>query len=130
MDRGMPGEVSRRQLTVTVRRMGAKAGPSALVTPVGELDHHSAGVLREPLDACIAEGRARIIIDCSDLEFCDSTGLNVLLATRMAAEAAGGEVHLAGMRPIVARVFEITGAGAVFTVHAGLSDALAALPAE
>jgi anti-anti-sigma factor len=130
MDRGMPGEGSRRQLTVTVRRMGASAVAGAVVTPAGELDHHSAGTLRESLETCIDDGCSRIVIDCSDLEFCDSIGLNVLLATRMAAEAAGGEVHLAGMRPIVARVFEITGAGAVFTVHRSLADALAALPAE
>jgi anti-anti-sigma factor len=126
MDRGMPGDTSRRQLTVTVRRVGA----SAVVAPAGELDHHSAATLRESLESCIADGRSRIVIDCSDLEFCDSTGLNVLLATRMAAEAAGGEVHLAGMRPIVARVFEITGAGAVFTVHGSLGDALASLPGD
>jgi anti-anti-sigma factor len=125
MDRGMPGEANRRQLTVDVRRIGA----SAVVSPAGELDHHSAGTLRESLGECVADGCCQIVIDCTDLEFCDSTGLNVLLATRMDAQAAGGEVHLAGMRPIVARVFEITGAGAVFTVHGSLDDALAALPA-
>ncbi|MEO3750304.1 STAS domain-containing protein [Streptomyces sp. B6B3] len=128
MDRGMPEETSRRQLSVSVRRVGG--GASAVVRPVGELDHHSAATLRESLEACVADGVARIVIDLSDLEFCDSTGLNVLLTTRIAAQAAGGEVHLAGMRPIVARVLEITGAGAVFTVHGTLGDALAALPAE
>lgn len=128
MDRDKPGESGRRPLTVTVRRMGASG--SAVVTPVGELDHHSAETLRASLETCVAEGCPRIVIDCSDLEFCDSTGLNVLLATRMAAEAAGGAVHLAGMRPIVARVLEITGAGAVFTVHGSLGDALAALPGD
>lgn len=63
-------------------------------------------------------------MDCSHLDFCDSTGLNVLLGARLKAEAAGGGVHLAGMRPAVSRVFEITGADAVFTVHATLDDAL------
>ncbi|MDT0309391.1 STAS domain-containing protein [Streptomyces sp. DSM 44917] len=126
MDRAMPGETNRRQLAVAVRRMGA----SAVVSPAGELDHHTAEKLRTTLHDCVAEGCPRIVIDCSGLEFCDSTGLNVLLGTRMEAEAAGGQVHLAGMRPIVARVFEITGAGAVFTVHRNLDDALAALPGE
>ena len=55
----------------------------------------------------------------------DSTGLNVLLGARLKAEAAGGGVHLAGMLPVVARVFEITGAEAVFTVHDSLDAALA-----
>lgn len=34
-------------------------------------------------------------------------------------------MHLAGMQPVVARVFEITGAEAVFTVHDTLEAALA-----
>ncbi|MFE0688402.1 STAS domain-containing protein [Streptomyces sp. JH002] len=124
MDRAMPGSGNRRQLTVDVRRIDA----GAVVSPAGELDHHSAGMLRESLDDCVAGGCSRIVIDCSGLEFCDSTGLNVLLSTRVDAEAAGGGVHLAAMRPMVARVFEITGAGAVFSVHPSLDDALAALP--
>ena len=40
------------------------------------------------------------------------------------AEAEGGAVHLAGMQPVVARVFEITGADAVFSVHGTLDQAL------
>ena len=95
------------------------------MTPAGELDHHTADLLREPLERLRStRGRARLVVDCSRLEFCDSTGLNVLLGARLKAEAAGGGVHLAGMQPVVARVFEITGAEAVFTVHDSLDAAL------
>ncbi|GAA0476032.1 STAS domain-containing protein [Streptomyces stramineus] len=121
MDRGMVGSASRGRLNVEVRRHGA----SAIVTPTGELDHHTAELLREPLERCVAQGATRVVVDCSELEFCDSTGLNVLLGARLTAEAAGGAVHLAAMRPVVARVFEITGAEAVFTVHDTLDAAIA-----
>jgi anti-anti-sigma factor len=99
-----------------------------VLTPQGELDHDTAELLREPLEQCVADGYSRLVVDCSGLEFCDSTGLNVLLGARLQAEAAGGGVHLAGMTPVVARVFEITGAEAVFTVHADLDSALANVP--
>ncbi|MFJ7071033.1 STAS domain-containing protein [Streptomyces sp. NPDC101115] len=105
---------------VEVRTVGA----SEVLTPVGELDHHTAELLRAPLDHALDEGRTRLVLDCSRLEFCDSTGLNVLLGARLRAEAAGGGVHLAAMRPPVARVFEITGADAVFTLHDSLDSAL------
>jgi anti-anti-sigma factor len=95
------------------------------VTPAGELDHHTADLLREPLEDCLAKGFKRLVIDCARLEFCDSTGLNVLLGARLKSEAAGGGVTLAGMQPVVARVFEITGADAVFSVHDTLEAALA-----
>ncbi|MGW8374627.1 STAS domain-containing protein [Streptomyces sp. ODS28] len=124
MDRGMPGSTSRGRLTVEVRHEGI----SAVVTPTGELDHHTAELLSEPLEQCVEEGYGRLVVDCSQLEFCDSTGLNVLLGARLKAEAAGGGVHLAGMLPVVARVFEITGAEAVFTVHDDLDAALENVP--
>ncbi|ELP61372.1 STAS domain-containing protein [Streptomyces turgidiscabies] len=120
MDRETVGNAQSGRLLVEVRQ----DGPSAVVTPTGELDHHTADLLREPLEDCLAKGVARLVVDCTRLEFCDSTGLNVLLGARLKAEAAGGGVHLAGMQPVVARVFEITGADAVFTVHETLADAL------
>ncbi|GAA2368038.1 STAS domain-containing protein [Streptomyces cuspidosporus] len=120
MDRQMVGSASKGRLQVEVRHHGA----SAVVTPAGELDHHTAEALREPLEACVEEGHARLVVDCSKLEFCDSTGLNVLLGARLKAEAKGGAVHLVAMQPVVARVFEITGAEAVFTVHESLDAAL------
>jgi anti-anti-sigma factor len=121
MDRGTVGSAHQGRLLVDVRHEGS----SAVVTVTGELDHHTADLLREPLDASLAQGISRLVIDCAGLDFCDSTGLNVLLGARLKAEAAGGGVHLAAMQPVVARVFEITGAEAVFTVHDTLAAALA-----
>ncbi|QNP72304.1 STAS domain-containing protein [Streptomyces roseirectus] len=120
MDHGTVGSAQSGRLLVEVREEGA----SAVVTPAGELDHHTADLLREPLEGCLAKGLSRLVIDCSRLEFCDSTGLNVLLGARLKAEAAGGGVHLVAMQPVVARVFEITGAEAVFTVHDTVAEAL------
>ncbi|MFG2531980.1 STAS domain-containing protein [Streptomyces sp. NPDC048516] len=121
MDRGTVGSASRGRLHVEIRHHGA----SAVVTASGELDHHTADLLRESLEGCVDDGYARLVVDCSPLEFMDSTGLNVLLGARLKAEAEGGGVHLAGMQPVVARVFEITGAEAVFTVHDSVDEALA-----
>jgi len=120
MDRGMVGTAGRGRLQVAVQQYGM----SAVVTPAGELDHHTAELLREPLERCVQDAITKIVVDCSQLEFCDSTGLNVLLGARLKVEALGGGVHLAGMKPPVARVFEVTGADAVFAVHDSLDDAL------
>ncbi|MEU6736589.1 STAS domain-containing protein [Streptomyces physcomitrii] len=121
MDRGTVGSANRGRLLVEVREESG----TAVITPAGELDHHTADLLREPLEASIDRGLTRLVVDCTRLEFCDSTGLNVLLGARLKAEEAGGAVHLAGMLPVVARVFEITGAEAVFTLHDSLAEALA-----
>lgn len=85
MDRQTVGSTPRGRLRVDVRNEGS----SAVVTPAGELDHHTADLLREALEEAVSQGRARLVVDCSQLEFCDSTGLNVLLGARLKAEAAG-----------------------------------------
>lgn len=85
MDRQTVGSANRGRLQVEVRTEGR----SEVVTPVGELDHHTADLLREPLESAVEQGRVRLVVDCSRLEFCDSTGLNVLLGARLKAEAAG-----------------------------------------
>jgi anti-anti-sigma factor len=102
----------------------AQHGHTAIFTPAGELDHHTADLLNEPLGNAMDAGANRLVVDCSQLEFCDSTGLNVLLGARLRAESLGGAVHLVAMRPTVARVLEITGADAVFRVHDTLDQAL------
>ncbi|MFB6841875.1 STAS domain-containing protein [Streptomyces sp. NPDC056361] len=121
MDRQHIGSAQPARLRVEVRTVD---GASELLTPVGELDHHTAELLRTPLDGALDAGRSRLVVDCSGLEFCDSTGLNVLLGARLRADAASGGVHLVAMRPPVARVFHITGAEAVFTLHETLATAL------
>ena len=67
---------------------------------------------------------SRVVVDMSGVEFCDSTGLNVLLRFRIAAESAGRALVLTGMRSAVARLFAITGADTVFTTFPSIGDAL------
>ncbi|MFB7281608.1 STAS domain-containing protein [Streptomyces hydrogenans] len=98
-----------------------------MIAPSGELDHDTV----EPLGTALEEnsGAARIVVDCEGLDFCDSTGLNLLLRARARAVGAGAELDLAGLRPPVDRMFEITGALRVFRVYGDVREALAAAPA-
>ncbi|UUU38912.1 STAS domain-containing protein [Streptomyces sp. NBC_00162] len=89
----------------------------------GELDHDTAQPLREALDEAVAQG-GRLLVDLTKLGFCDSTGLNVLLHSRLTAQEAGGSVELTGLRGSVARMFHITGADGVFPVYADVAQAL------
>ncbi|WP_190344545.1 STAS domain-containing protein [Streptomyces venezuelae] len=94
----------------------------------GELDHDTAAPLREVLEAVLGEAGpdgGRLLVDCARLRFCDSTGLNLLLRARQTAEDSGGVLELAGLQRPVARMFAITGADGVFTVHRDLAAAFA-----
>ncbi|MFD8704858.1 STAS domain-containing protein [Kitasatospora sp. NPDC059648] len=100
-------------------------GPVRIVHVVGDLDRDSADGLRGALARPVADGVERIVLDLRELEFCDSTGFNILLRARADAEAAGLRLELAGLRPVVARLFEVTGADAVLRIHSDLGAALA-----
>ncbi|WP_406209571.1 STAS domain-containing protein [Kitasatospora sp. NBC_01560] len=100
------------------------AGTAVVVSPVGELDYDSTALLRERLHEAIGQPQERVVVDCRGLSFCDSTGLNLLLNTRTEAERAHVALILADLQPAVARVFEVTGARAVFDIRADVGAAL------
>jgi len=83
----------------------------------GEIDLYTAPRLHGELATALAGGVAvRIIVDMSGVEFCDSTGMNVLLAAQRRARDGGGDLQLAGPRPAVKKVLQLTGLETVFTV--------------
>ncbi|MGW2014812.1 STAS domain-containing protein [Streptomyces sp. NPDC001927] len=102
---------------------GESGAPGAVVLSLtGELDHDTADTLRQALEE--RNGAELILVDCERLSFCDSTGLNVLLRARLQAVESGGRLELAGLRPPVSRMFEITGARTVFRVYENVAEAL------
>jgi len=57
-----------------------------------------------------------MIIDLSGVEFCDSTGMNVLLSCLRQVQERGGELELAAPRPAVRKILQVTGLDSVFTI--------------
>ena len=84
----------------------------------GEIDLYTAPRLQSELAAVIASAApaSRVIVDMSGVEFCDSTGMNVLLSCLRQARERGGELELAAPRPAVRKLLSVTGLDAVFTV--------------
>jgi anti-sigma B factor antagonist len=97
------------------------------VTLAGEIDLYTAPRLAEELAAAMGPGHpAQIVVDMAGVEFCDSTGMNVLLAAHRQACEQGGALALAQPRAAVRKILEVTGLRSVFTVH----DDLAALTGQ
>jgi anti-sigma B factor antagonist len=98
----------------------------AVVTTPEEIDISNAGLLREALASAIASGQPLIVVDMSGTEFCDSTGLNVLIRGLGQAQQASVELRLvmggAGLR----RVLTVTGVAGMFRIYETLGQALEA----
>ena len=92
-------------------------GDHVVLALAGEIDLYTAPKLQSELTSALAAGKsAHIVVDMSAVEFCDSTGMNVLLSCLRQARERGGELELAAPRPAVRKILSVTGLDAVFTV--------------
>ncbi|MCX4970067.1 MULTISPECIES: STAS domain-containing protein [unclassified Streptomyces] len=60
----------------------------------GELDLVSSPVVRQSVHEAVAEGRHDVVLDLSDVFFCDSSGVGVLIASRRLMKSCGGRLRL------------------------------------
>ena len=92
-------------------------GDHVVVAVQGEIDLYTVPRLQRELSAALAaDGPVRLVVDLSGVEFCDSTGVNALLAAHRKAREAGGDLELARPRPAVRKILQVTGLETVFTV--------------
>jgi anti-sigma B factor antagonist len=115
--------VTDRVLTVTTH---AHPAGSTVLTVEGELDYHTAAQLRQVLqDTPFTAGG--VVIDLTDLTYCDSTGVTVLVTAYHRAQATGTPLALAGLSDDLDRVFGIIGLRDVFAIHPTVDKAVESL---
>jgi anti-sigma B factor antagonist len=95
-----------------------------VVTAPEEIDVTNAAGLRAAVSEAIEPGSALVVVDMSRTRFCDSAGLNALVAADRRARAAGGEVRLVIVAEAIVRVVALTGVDRVVPIYASLEEAL------
>ena len=103
-------------------------GVPVVVTPE-EIDVTNAAGMRAALLEASARGHGTLVVDMSNTQFCDSTGMHVLVRAHHRARAEGGELLLVLPATTVLRAFAITGIDRMIPNFSRLSDALAHAPA-
>ena len=93
----------------------------------GEVDMNDAPALEAALDAAIRESVGAFIIDLSDLEFIDSSGLQVLLRARGLLGREDRALAVVCPYGPVRRVFELSGSSELFALYPSREEAAAAL---
>jgi anti-sigma B factor antagonist len=102
----------------------------AVVAVAGEIDVYSVTALREELAALDAAGHHLVAVDLTDMTFCDSSGLGVLVGAVKRATAGGGGVSLFGAPEHFLRVLRITGLTKVMPPFERRDEALGWLDAQ
>ena len=101
-------------------------GPARILTCQGRLDAHVSGTLKEKIQQLLDEGAVHLVIDLEGVDFLDSSGLGALVAGLRKAREKKGEIKLAGLRPDVRSIFDITRVARLFHICSDVPEAVAA----
>ncbi len=109
---------------------GDEQGEWSVLRVAGELDLVTSPVLRQRIHEVVAEGRHDLVLDLSDVFFCDSSGVGVLIAARRLIRSCRGRLRLilpaggAEEGSHVNRVLGALGVRRLFDVYPDLSAAV------
>ena len=95
-----------------------------LIAVRGEVHVSTAPEFSERLNDAIAKGKTGVVIDMTDVEFIDSTGLSVLLNALRRVTRQQGSLALVVSNPTVLRLFEITRLDSTFDIAPTRQDAI------
>ncbi|RSO40172.1 anti-sigma factor antagonist [Streptomyces sp. WAC 06725] len=117
----------KRRLTITTV---VDAQECAVLRVAGELDVHAERQFLDESGAVIAAGHRFLVLDLTALRFCDSRGLNCLLALDWLCRRMNGRLLLASLGVRVLHVLLVTRAVEALACFPTVGHALAAVPAE
>jgi anti-sigma B factor antagonist len=101
-----------------------------LIQISGRLDAMHAPALKQKIEELFTEGRYRIVLDLSALEYVASPGLRILIEARKKAcdwkitDLDGGDIRLAGLPSRIREVFDLTGFTSLFEIYPNATEAV------
>jgi anti-sigma B factor antagonist len=87
-----------------------------VVTASGEIDVATAEPLRQALISVEQEGATQVVVDLTEVEFLDSTGLGVLVGSLRRLRDVGGDMYVAMTHPHLLKVMRVTNLDRVFRI--------------
>lgn len=101
------------------------AGSSLLIRLSGSLDVATSPLLKDALAR--AAQPSDVIVDLTQVDFLDSTGLGALMGAHRRAIERGGHLGLIVHEGPISRLLTITGLSRVFAVYPSVGEALAGI---
>ena len=98
-------------------------GPHAVAAVPAEIDAVNADKIRQGLLSAVSLGAAVVVIDMSGTTFCDSTGVQAIIAAYRQTAENGTELRL--VATAVLRILTLVGVGQLIPIYPSLEVALA-----
>lgn len=99
-------------------------GTASIITVAGKIDANTSSEFESTLMSTLDQGRSRVLIDCTQLEFISSAGLRVLLMAGKRLKAAQGMLGIVGLIAPIREVFDISGFSNLFNMYDTVETAL------
>ncbi|HEY5741786.1 MAG TPA: STAS domain-containing protein [Terrimicrobiaceae bacterium] len=93
----------------------------------GEVDLHASPQLRAELQVCAGEKTPVLLVDFTEVEYIDSSGLATFIEYLREAAAYQGKIALFGMKQKVRTIFDLVRLNELFTITDSADAAVAAL---
>jgi anti-anti-sigma factor len=102
--------------TNPITQLTTRPADDGVIEVGGELDIRTCDQLERVLGD-VADRSGRVVLDLSELTFCDSTGLASLVRVHKRAQAAGGQLVLRRPQPRVYNLLTLTGLTQFFSME-------------
>lgn len=103
----------------------AVSGDTLIVRLSGELDHHTAELVRERVEGELDRNSTpHLIMNFEGLGFMDSSGLGVILGRYKRVTAGGGRMALCSVNDQLLKLFEMSGMLKIIRIYSTESMAL------
>jgi anti-sigma B factor antagonist len=124
---GVPREAS--VINIEQKSYTTQDGNTVIVlTPASRLDITTAWQFRLKLQECISKLSRHLVVNLSQVNFIDSSGLTSLVAGMRDADKVKGSFRICNVHPEAKLVFEVTMMDTVFEIFETEEEALEGVP--
>jgi anti-sigma B factor antagonist len=96
----------------------------------GEVDAHTAPLIRDAVLGLVGEGHHHFVLDLGFVTFMDSTGLGLLVAVTKRIRAHEGSLRIASVPGRILRIFELSGISESYRFFGSIAEATRDAPAS
>lgn len=108
-------------MTFSTTRVGSDV---TVVRVEGQLIVGNRQELKTVIEQALGQGARKLVIDCTDTGYIDSSGLGALVTMARKAREQGGELRLAGLNDDLRSLFALTKLDTLFMIGSTVDEAL------
>lgn len=101
----------------------SERGDHSVLSLRGEIDVYTAPLLRQAILDLLEQNKLNVVVDMTEVDFLDSTGLGVLVEGLKRVRSREGSFSIVATQDKILKIFDITGLNKAFPIHPSVDQA-------